>query len=155
MNTMVHAAGILSAVWIAFVAFGIIAAVDVVDTATVQELKQVDEEGESDICVSGAADFPSGGGSIRIDGVRYAYAAKRSASDTICFGSQADSEIVGVDLPVGTQLTLGIRVELIEGPILAQATYIGWACAIIALMLVPGLIVAMRYDYLYPVGDND
>ena len=38
--------------------------------------------------------------------------------------------------------------------VLPQARYLGWAFVVIALMLIPGMIIAMRYDFIYPLGDD-
>ena len=43
------------------------------------------------------------------------------------------------------------------GPIaevVSQARYLGWVFVVMTLMLLPALIIAMRYDYVNPVSED-
>lgn len=37
---------------------------------------------------------------------------------------------------------------------LRYARYLGWAFVVVALMLLAGMFIAMRYDYVRPVGED-
>lgn len=37
---------------------------------------------------------------------------------------------------------------------LPYARYLGWGFAVVALMLLAGMFIAMRYDYVRPVGED-
>ena len=149
MNSMVHLAGILAALWLAYVCLVEIGGYKVLaDSTTVGGVPA----SANAICVSNGVGFADAG-MLRIAGDIYDYSRKYTCSE------------LGDGTPGGTGLQLqnavtssmydpGVEVAQVVEPVLSQARYLGWAFVVVALMLIPALIIAMRYDYVHPVGGD-
>ena len=141
MNTMMHLAGILATVWLAYVCFVVIGGDDVkAESETVASAGFV-------ICVEDAASFAASG-TLRVDGDYYDYSANYvcpapSGSD----GLRLASEVL-------RDYGAGVTVAQVVRSSLPQARYLGWVLVVITLLLLPALIIAMRYDYLHPVRED-
>lgn len=148
MNTMMHLAGILATVWLAYVCFSVIGGDDVkAQSETVANVGQ----GHPSICVEDAAAFAARG-TLRIDGDYYEY-----STDGECRPLPGGN-------PGGDQLTLGKHVlrDYAGGDQVAQvvrssfpqARYLGWAFVVMSLLLLPALVIAMKFDYMHPVRED-
>lgn len=148
MNTMMHLAGILATVWLAYVCFSVIGGDDVkAESETVANVGQ----GEPSICVVDAAAFAVSG-TLRVDGDYYEYSIN------------GECRPLPGGAPGGDQLTLGKHVsrDYAGGDAVAQvarssfpqARYLGWAFIVVCLLLLPALVIAMKFDYLNPVRED-
>ena len=145
MNTMVHLAGILAALWLSYLCFvpigGVRVKAETVTAAAVQH-------NAAAICVESGRGFTETG-RLRIEGDTYDYEGTYScAHPPGSTGLELDGETTS------TQYASGVTVEQILDPVLSQATYLGWAFVVVALLLLPAMLIAMRYDFVRPVGED-
>ena len=141
MNTIVHVAGMIAAVWLAYVCFVSIGGDRVqAESETVASVPV----GEPGICVTSTGAF-SDVGMIRVDGDYYDYSGKAAC------GSGMGLQLADVTTRSYDQ---GEVVSEVTAPVLRQARYLGWLFMLLALLLVPATIIAMRQDYLYPAGED-
>ena len=149
VNTMVHLAGILAALWLAYVCLVQIGGYRVPAESTTSGVVPA---AANVICVTDGQDFASTG-RLRIEGDLYRYDRKYQNEDggtCLELVGSVTSQIYAME---GNE-HVPVPVEQVLDPVIREAGYLGWAFVVVALMLIPALIIAMRYDYVHPVGGD-
>lgn len=142
MNTLVHLAGLMSALLLAYLFLVVFPGRSTGDET---QLAAAGNAGASALCLSGINGWPESG-RLRLDGDYYNYSP--FSGHTPCSGTAVD---ISPELSAGQAVDQGVyRVE--AG--LEWARYIGAAMLVVALVMLVALIVAMRYDWLEPLGDE-
>lgn len=146
---MVHLAGILAALWLAYVCLVEIGGYKVLaDSTTVGRVPG----SANAICVSNGVGFADAG-MLRIEGDIYEYSRKYTCSE-LEDGTPGGTGLQLQNAVTSSMYDSGVEVAQVVEPVLSQARYLGWAFVVVALMLIPALIIAMRYDYVHPVGGD-
>lgn len=139
MRTAIHLLGILACFWMAFLFFS--------------EIGGYQDVAGTEAYLVGLT--PSGATTLALDD-----ASGYDASGTI----EAGSEVLRFTSISGNTLTLGTpteethqdgeRVDQVTAPVFALAQYLGWVWVVMALVLMIGLVLAMRDDFLAPIADD-
>ena len=140
MNTLVHICGILAALWLAYLCFGLLSShTDLEETGTSLAVQL--EAGDETILLRSNIGYGRAG-LFRVGTERMAYK-----------GKLPDGALM-LQAPASSLHEAGESVIKVRPPVVPAANYLGWVFIILVLFLLVSLLLAMRYDYIHPVPQD-